>query len=83
MQLISDQVGDQHYIQKAGISQGSVLSTLMCSLYYAHMEGSLPARAPGDVRMRVVDDYLYVTPNSGRAQAFLDTMLAGESGNAQ
>ncbi|URD91118.1 Telomerase reverse transcriptase [Musa troglodytarum] len=35
------QVGQNFYLQKVGISHGSVLSSLLCSYYYAHMERSL------------------------------------------
>ncbi|XP_019701935.1 telomerase reverse transcriptase isoform X2 [Elaeis guineensis] len=32
------QVGQNFYLQKVGISQGSLLSSLLCSFYYGHME---------------------------------------------
>ncbi|XP_038975900.1 telomerase reverse transcriptase-like isoform X2 [Phoenix dactylifera] len=32
------QVGRNFYLQKVGISQGSLLSSLLCSFYYGHME---------------------------------------------
>nr|XP_009385520.2 PREDICTED: telomerase reverse transcriptase isoform X6 [Musa acuminata subsp. malaccensis] len=35
------QVGQNFYLQKVGIPQGSVLSSLLCSYYYGHMERSL------------------------------------------
>ncbi|MCL7046902.1 hypothetical protein MKW94_018799, partial [Papaver nudicaule] len=32
------QVGQDFYLQKVGIPQGSIVSSLLCSFYYAHME---------------------------------------------
>ncbi|KAH7442634.1 hypothetical protein KP509_03G097100 [Ceratopteris richardii] len=33
-------IGEHHYLQVVGIPQGSVLSSLLCSLYYGHFERS-------------------------------------------
>lgn len=32
------QLGDKFYLQGIGISQGSILSSLLCSFYYGHLE---------------------------------------------
>ncbi|PRP89728.1 telomerase reverse transcriptase [Planoprotostelium fungivorum] len=32
--------GESYYVQKVGIPQGSILSPLLCSLFYAHLEKS-------------------------------------------
>ncbi|XP_026428472.1 telomerase reverse transcriptase-like [Papaver somniferum] len=32
------QVGQDFYLQKIGIPQGSIVSSFLCSFYYAHME---------------------------------------------
>ncbi|KAL3832037.1 hypothetical protein ACJMK2_023717, partial [Sinanodonta woodiana] len=70
-------VGGSFFLQTKGISQGSVLSTLLCSLFYGHMEGSHFTFAEDELIMRVVDDYLFVTPNQDSAKNFLDKMLEG------
>lgn len=45
-------IGNRFYVQQRGIPQGSVLSTLLCNLYYAHMErtelGDTPVGSSGD-----------------------------------
>ncbi|XP_028550949.1 telomerase reverse transcriptase isoform X2 [Dendrobium catenatum] len=32
------QIGHDYYLQEVGISQGSILSSLLCSFYYGHLE---------------------------------------------
>ncbi|XP_020575931.1 telomerase reverse transcriptase isoform X2 [Phalaenopsis equestris] len=32
------QIGPDYYLQEVGISQGSILSSLLCSFYYGHLE---------------------------------------------
>ena len=71
------QVGGQFYRQKVGISQGSVLSTLLCSAYYGHMEQHHLRVAPDELLMRQVDDFLLVTPHVQRARQFLELMQTG------
>ncbi|XP_071931682.1 telomerase reverse transcriptase-like isoform X2 [Coffea arabica] len=34
-------LGDRFYLQSLGISQGSVLSSLLCSFYYGHLENNI------------------------------------------
>lgn len=34
-------LGQCYYLQTVGIAQGSILSTLLCTLYYGHMENSI------------------------------------------
>ena len=72
------QVGSKYYHQICGISQGSVLSTLLCSLYYANMERDYLEIGKDDLLMRIVDDYLYVTPSKKSATRFLNQMLNGK-----
>ena len=69
----------KYYQQSLGISQGSVLSTLLCSMYYAEMEREYMEIDEDDLLMRIVDDYLYVTPSLESATKFLDLMLEGKS----
>jgi telomerase reverse transcriptase len=67
-------------VQQQGIPQGSVLSTILCSFFYGHMEhthlGDF-ASARHSVLLRFVDDYLFVTTSEKRAIAFVETMHRG------
>jgi hypothetical protein len=44
--VISFQDGQKYYLQKEGIPQGSVLSSLLCSLYYGYIELNYLADLP-------------------------------------
>uniref|UniRef100_A0A2R9A661 Telomerase reverse transcriptase n=1 Tax=Pan paniscus TaxID=9597 RepID=A0A2R9A661_PANPA len=60
------------YVQCQGIPQGSILSTLLCSLCYGDMENKLFAGIRRDgLLLRLVDDFLLVTPHLTHAKAFL------------
>ncbi|XP_052803622.1 telomerase reverse transcriptase-like isoform X2 [Mya arenaria] len=72
-------IGTRYYIQKLGISQGSVVSTLLCNFYYAEMEKELFDLQDGDLLIRIVDDYMFVSPSCERANGFLDLMLKGNA----
>lgn len=69
---------DSHYYtQTQGISQGSVLSTLLCNIYYGHMENKMLKLDSDALMMRMVDDFLLVTPQKSTAFRFLNKMLNG------
>ncbi|XP_029976645.1 telomerase reverse transcriptase [Salarias fasciatus] len=71
--------GKKTYRQCRGIPQGSVVSTLLCCLCYGHMENALfkdSAESRGCL-MRLVDDFLLITPDQHKAEAFLKIFLAG------
>ncbi|XP_060079713.1 telomerase reverse transcriptase-like [Ylistrum balloti] len=71
-------VGKKYYRQASGISQGSILSTMLCNLYYGHFEKKLFSLLEGEeLRMRIVDDSLFVTPHKDRAIYFLNLMFKG------
>ncbi|XP_021573558.1 telomerase reverse transcriptase, partial [Carlito syrichta] len=71
-------IGGRSYIQCQGIPQGSVLSTLLCSLCYGDMENRLfPGIQQDGVLLRLVDDFLLVTPHLTQAKAFLRTLVRG------
>jgi len=72
-------------VQSEGIAQGSILSALLCSLYYGHLEAThlhaLPlhghtAAEPG-LLLRFIDDFLYLTPNRAHAIEFTQRMYQG------
>lgn len=73
------QFGKKTYRQCRGIPQGSVVSSLLCCLCYGHMENMLfktLSKNKGCL-MRLVDDFLLITPDQHEAQAFLKILLAG------
>ncbi|XP_077086269.1 telomerase reverse transcriptase isoform X1 [Siphateles boraxobius] len=69
---------NQIFRQVCGIPQGSSVSALLCNLCYGHMENSLlKGVARGGCLMRLVDDFLLITPHLSKATEFLTTLLAG------
>ncbi|XP_077447384.1 telomerase reverse transcriptase isoform X2 [Stigmatopora argus] len=71
--------GEKTYRQRRGIPQGSVASNLLCYLNYGHMENALFKGITGGKGrlMRLVDDFLLITPDLREAQKFLKILLAG------
>ncbi|XP_013361352.1 PREDICTED: telomerase reverse transcriptase [Chinchilla lanigera] len=71
-------LGDRCYVQGRGIPQGSILSTLLFSLCYGDMENVLFAEVQRDgLLLRLVDDFLLVTPHLAQAKAFLGALVRG------
>ncbi|KAM4875939.1 telomerase reverse transcriptase [Thomomys bottae] len=71
-------IGSRYYVQCQGIPQGSILSPLLCSLCYGDMENKLLAEIQQDgVLLRLVDDFLLVTPHLSKAEAFLRVLVQG------
>uniref|UniRef100_A0A8C9VGR4 Telomerase reverse transcriptase n=1 Tax=Scleropages formosus TaxID=113540 RepID=A0A8C9VGR4_SCLFO len=72
-------VGCRIFRQCRGIPQGSVVSMFLCCLCYGHMENSLfrHITEEGGCLMRLVDDFLLITPDQSKAQFFLKTLMAG------
>lgn len=72
-------IGKKFFRQKEGIPQGSVLSTLLCSFFYADLEreclGFLDDQS--GVLLRLVDDFLLITVDKGQAERFLGIMHGG------
>ncbi|CAO3645562.1 unnamed protein product [Cunninghamella echinulata] len=69
---------DELYKQKIGISQGSCLSTLLCNLYYGHVEKqelSFLKQDQNGLLLRYVDDFLYVSTNRDFVERF-DTIMS-------
>ncbi|XP_032551118.1 telomerase reverse transcriptase isoform X3 [Chiroxiphia lanceolata] len=66
------EIGNRYYLQCCGIPQGSILSTLLCSLCYGDMENKLLCGVQQDgVLIRLIDDFLLVTPHLLQARTFL------------
>ena len=89
---LSRQNGTRYYRQTTGIPQGSVLSSLLCSLLVGDLErrhfSALPTGLSSTstsadsqreigLLMRVIDDMLYITTSREAAVQFLHAMLAG------
>ncbi|GAA5851509.1 hypothetical protein JCM8547_001116 [Rhodosporidiobolus lusitaniae] len=72
-------VGGRLFRQKDGIPQGSIMSSLLCSLFYGDMERKRLAFTddPDSVMLRYVDDFLFVTTKKPLAVRFLETMSDG------
>ncbi|KAM3929821.1 telomerase reverse transcriptase [Leptodactylus fuscus] len=71
-------INDRYYMQCCGIPQGSILSALLCSLCYGDMENKLVCGVQKDgVFMRLIDDFLLVTPHLEQAKRFLRTLAEG------
>ncbi|KAL6716245.1 Telomerase reverse transcriptase [Lecanora helva] len=72
-------VGKKFYRQKAGIPQGSVLSSLLCNFFYAELErehlGFLEKNE--SLLLRLIDDFLLITTNKDHARRFLQIMHNG------
>ncbi|KAL1130622.1 hypothetical protein AAG570_011864 [Ranatra chinensis] len=64
---------------KRGIPQGAFLSPLLCELYFIDLDQKHLSDLvlPGDMFMRAVDDYLFISPSLERASEFLNRMERG------
>ncbi|XP_038051267.1 telomerase reverse transcriptase-like [Patiria miniata] len=70
--------GGRHYLRKKGIPQGSIVSSLLCNYFYAAMETEcLPPIGQDELMLRLIDDFLLVTPNLEKAKGFLTVLLNG------
>ena len=71
-------MGKKFYRQKNGIAQGSILSTLLCSLCYADFEREyLGFLKKPFVFLRMIDDFLLVTTSKEDAKRFFGTVVKG------
>jgi len=75
--------GTRFFRQARGIAQGSILSALLCNVFYGHLEASLlpdmvPPTAAGAVGnvllLRLMDDFLCVSTDEANVRRFLDVM---------
>jgi telomerase reverse transcriptase len=80
--------GQKYYLQTEGIPQGSILSSLLCSLYYGYIELNYLSDLPLGLRdddndetlgllMRFVDDFLYLTTSLPHAIEFVTRLHRG------
>ncbi len=72
-------IGKKFFRQKAGIPQGSVLSSLLCNYFYAELENECLGflRDDESLLLRLIDDFLLITTNQSHAQKFLQIMHNG------
>ena len=72
-------IGKKFYRQKAGIPQGSILSSLLCNYFYAELERDCLGFLDKDesILLRLIDDFLLITTNKNHAQQFLQIMHDG------
>ncbi|KAJ3084335.1 hypothetical protein HDU99_001757 [Rhizoclosmatium hyalinum] len=74
-------MGKRFYQQVLGIPQGSVLSSLLCSFFLSHMEKHKLGKlvSTNELLLRLVDDFLFVTPSKAKAIAFVQLLHQGIS----
>ena len=72
-------VGKKFYRQKVGIPQGSVLSSFLCNYFYAELEMRHLAFLQGadSLLLRLIDDFLLITLDKGKAERFVEVMHGG------
>ena len=72
-------IGKKHYRQKKGIPQGSVLSSLLCSFFYAEFESQRLGflQSSESLLLRLIDDFLLITIDRRHASRFLQVMHDG------
>lgn len=73
------QIGKKYYRQKTGIPQGSIVSSLLCSFFYAELEREMLAflDRSQSLLLRLIDDFLLVTTDGNLATRFVQVMHAG------
>ncbi|POV94249.1 hypothetical protein PSTT_16952 [Puccinia striiformis] len=72
-------IGAGRYQQKNGIPQGSIISPLLCSLFYADMDKERLSftKTPDSILVRLIDDFIYITTSKDDAKRFLKVMAEG------
>lgn len=68
---------NKYHLQTKGIPQGSILSTLLCNLYYAQFEKQNLKFIVDGLVMRLVDDYILVTTSKLEAETFAGLLNQG------
>lgn len=73
------QIGKRLYRQKKGIPQGSIISSLLCSYFYADMEREVLGFVDDgkSILLRLIDDFLVISIDRKVAEQFMHTMHAG------
>ncbi|KAJ5496602.1 reverse transcriptase [Penicillium fimorum] len=73
-------IGKKYFRQRNGIPQGSVLSSILCNFFYAELERKVLAfiKPEDSLLLRLVDDFLLITPDVAVAMQFLEVMIRGQ-----
>ncbi|KAJ5356035.1 reverse transcriptase [Penicillium concentricum] len=73
-------IGKKYFRQRNGIPQGSVLSSILCNFFYAELERKVLSfiKPENSLLLRLVDDFLLVTPDVAVAMKFLEVMIRGQ-----
>jgi telomerase reverse transcriptase len=73
-------MGQKYFRQRNGIPQGSVLSSILCNFFYAELEREVLGfiQPESALLMRLVDDFLLITPDANLATQFLEVMIRGQ-----
>nr|QTW21094.1 telomerase reverse transcriptase isoform 1 [Prorhinotermes simplex] len=71
--------GNQRFLMTCGQPQGGRLSAVLCDMYYSDLDRThlREFQKDGDLLIRVVDDYLFITTDLDRAARFLKVMKGG------
>ena len=72
-------LGNRFYRQKEGIPQGSIVSSLLCSYFYAELEREVLGFV-GDAQsilLRLIDDFLVISTKQRVAEQFMREMHRG------
>lgn len=65
----------RYYKQTRGIPQGSILSPIVCSLYFAYIDMQhLSGIVRDGIVMRYIDDFIVITPNVCEIYAYLEAI---------
>lgn len=72
-------LGKRFYRQKEGIPQGSIVSSLLCSYFYAELERNHLAFLDDgqSILLRLIDDFLVISTSREVVERFLRVMHAG------
>ena len=74
-------IGKRFFRQKTGIPQGSILSSILCSYFYAELERDVLDFAQGSdcLLLRLLDDFLLITVDRQHAERFVRVMHRGHA----
>ena len=86
MKMLSDhithnqvKIGKKFFNQKRGIPQGSIVSSMLCNFFYGQFEAEYLGfiDQKDSLLLRLLDDFLLITVDKGKACRFLDSMHSG------